>query len=106
MLLFFYLFLLFLVFFLFLFLGLDDGTLGECSELLMYGFQLKGNRKTDGSERNNKKGYMIKLSHLVKNTQMWGIDPVLKAQDNTSRGWMSAQLVFEHIFFLFLVFLP
>lgn len=47
MLLFFYLFLLFLVFLLFLLLGFDDGALRECSELLVYGFQLKGGRQTD-----------------------------------------------------------
>lgn len=47
MLLFFYLFLLFLVFLLFLLLGFDDGALRECSELLVYSFQLEGERQAD-----------------------------------------------------------
>lgn len=38
MFLFLYLFLLFLVLLLLLLLGFDDGALGECSELLVYGF--------------------------------------------------------------------
>ena len=47
MLLFLYLFLLLFVLLLFLLLGFDNGALGERSELLVYGFKLKGERKTD-----------------------------------------------------------